>query len=52
MPKLSEINHQRAIREFEKADFWVARKGKHITIIPSGRRLDEKSGRNEYWLAS
>jgi len=31
MPKLSGINHQRAVKAFEKAGFWVARQGKHIT---------------------
>lgn len=32
MPKLSGINHQRAVRAFQKVGFWIAREGKHITI--------------------
>ncbi|WP_124976443.1 type II toxin-antitoxin system HicA family toxin [Aphanothece sacrum] len=32
MPKLSGINHQRAIKAFEKAEFYLARQGKHITM--------------------
>jgi predicted RNA binding protein YcfA (HicA-like mRNA interferase family) len=32
LPKLSGINHQRAVRAFEKAGFWIAREGKHITM--------------------
>ena len=26
------MNHQQAIKAFEKAGFWVARQGKHITM--------------------
>jgi len=26
------VNHQQAIKAFEKAGFWVARQGKHITM--------------------
>jgi hypothetical protein len=29
MPKLEGINHQRAIKAFKKAGFWIARKGKY-----------------------
>ncbi|MBI3787932.1 MAG: type II toxin-antitoxin system HicA family toxin [Ignavibacteriales bacterium] len=32
MPKLPGLNHQRAVRAFEKAGFWIAREGKHITM--------------------
>lgn len=32
MPSLPGINHQRAINAFEKAGFWIARQGKHITM--------------------
>ena len=38
MPKLSGINHQRAVRAFQKADFWIARKSKHITMT-NGERI-------------
>jgi predicted RNA binding protein YcfA (HicA-like mRNA interferase family) len=31
MPKLSGINHQRAVKAFKKVGFRIARKGKHIT---------------------
>jgi predicted RNA binding protein YcfA (HicA-like mRNA interferase family) len=32
MPKLSGINRKPAINAFEKAGFWIARKGKHVTM--------------------
>lgn len=32
MPKLSGINHLRAIKAFEKAGFRIIRQGKHITM--------------------
>ena len=38
MPKLPGINHQRAVRALEKAGFWVAREGKHITMT-NGERI-------------
>ncbi len=38
MPKLSGVNHQRAIRAFQKAGFWIAREGKHITMT-NGERI-------------
>lgn len=38
MPKLSGINHQRAVRAFEKAGFRVVRQGKHITMT-NGERI-------------
>ncbi|MBA3060756.1 MAG: addiction module toxin, HicA family [Nitrospirae bacterium] len=37
MPKLSGINHQRAVRAFQKVGFWIAREGKHITMTNSER---------------
>lgn len=38
MPKLSGINHQRAVKAFEKAGFRIARQGKHITMT-NGERI-------------
>ena len=38
MPKLSGINHQRAVRAFQKAGFWIAKEGKHITMT-NGERI-------------
>jgi len=38
MPKLAGINHQRAVKAFKNAGFWIARKGKHITIT-NGERI-------------
>jgi predicted RNA binding protein YcfA (HicA-like mRNA interferase family) len=32
MPKLPGVNHQQAIKAFEKAGFWIARQGKHVTM--------------------
>ncbi|MEK7448664.1 MAG: hypothetical protein AAB019_04180 [Planctomycetota bacterium] len=32
MPKLPGIPHQRAVKAFQKAGFWIARQGKHITM--------------------
>lgn len=37
MPKLSGINHQRAVKAFEKAGFWITRQGRHITMTNGGR---------------
>ena len=37
MPKLPGINHQRVVRAFEKAGFWIARQGKHITMTNGDR---------------
>lgn len=37
MPKLSGINHQRAVRAFQKAGFRIAREGKHITMTNGDR---------------
>jgi predicted RNA binding protein YcfA (HicA-like mRNA interferase family) len=38
MPNLPGVNHQRAIKAFEKAGFWIARQGKHITMT-NGERI-------------
>ncbi|MEO1496775.1 MAG: type II toxin-antitoxin system HicA family toxin [Planctomycetota bacterium] len=38
MPKLPGVNHQDAIRALEKADFVVAREGKH-TVMTNGERI-------------
>jgi predicted RNA binding protein YcfA (HicA-like mRNA interferase family) len=38
MPKLSSINHQRAVKAFKKAGFWIARQGKHVTMT-NGERI-------------
>ncbi len=32
MPKLSGVNHLRAIKAFEKVGFKIIRQGKHITM--------------------
>jgi predicted RNA binding protein YcfA (HicA-like mRNA interferase family) len=38
MPKLPGVNHQRAVKAFEKAGFWVVREGKHISMT-NGQRI-------------
>ena len=38
MPKLSGINHQRAVKAFKRIGFWIARQGKHITMT-NGERI-------------
>jgi predicted RNA binding protein YcfA (HicA-like mRNA interferase family) len=38
MPRLPGVNHQQAIRAFEKAGFWIARQGKHVTMT-NGERV-------------
>ena len=38
MPNFPGVNHQRAVKAFEKAGFWIARKGKHITMT-NGERI-------------
>jgi len=38
MPKLPGVNHQQAINTFEKAGFWIARQGKHVTMT-NGERV-------------
>jgi predicted RNA binding protein YcfA (HicA-like mRNA interferase family) len=37
MPKLSGINHKRAVKAFEKAGFWITRQRKHITMTDGER---------------
>ena len=37
MPKLPGINHQRAVKAFEKQGFWIARQGKHIAMTDGER---------------
>ncbi len=38
MPKLPGINHQRAVKAFEKVGFRITRQGKHITMT-DGKRI-------------
>ena len=38
MPKLPGINHERAVRAFEKLDFWITRQGKHVAMT-NGERI-------------
>ncbi|KPK89868.1 hypothetical protein AMJ80_09140 [bacterium SM23_31] len=38
MPKIPGVNHQNAIRAFEKAGFRVARHGKHV-VMTDGKRI-------------
>ena len=40
MPKSSGVgvNHQRAVKVFQKAGFWIVREGKHITMT-NGERI-------------
>ncbi len=38
MPKLPGVNHERAVKAFEKAGFQIARQGKHITMT-NGERV-------------
>ena len=38
MPKLPGVNHQRAVKAFEKAGYWIVRQGKHITMT-NGKRI-------------
>jgi hypothetical protein len=47
MPKLPGINHQRAVKAFEKAGFWIAREGKHITLA---KKLISKCYRTSFSL--
>jgi predicted RNA binding protein YcfA (HicA-like mRNA interferase family) len=37
MPKLTGISHQRAIKAFQQAGFWVVRQGKHISMTNGDR---------------
>jgi len=38
MPRVLGINHQRAVKAFEKSGFWIARQRKHITMT-NGERI-------------
>ena len=38
MVKLPGVNHKQAVKAFEKAGFWIARQGKHITMT-NGERI-------------
>ena len=38
MPQLPGINHERAVRALEKADFRIVRQGKH-TVMSDGVRI-------------
>ena len=38
MPKLSGVNHQRAVKALQKAGFWITREGKHVTMT-NGERI-------------
>jgi len=37
MPRLPGIDHQQAIKAFQKAGFWIARQGKHVTMTDGER---------------
>lgn len=37
MPKLAGIQHQRAVKAFEKAGFRVIREGKHTSMVKDDR---------------
>lgn len=37
MPRLAGIQHQRAVKAFEKAGFRVVREGKHISMVKEDR---------------
>jgi len=38
MPSLPGINHQWAIKAFQKTGFWITRQGKHVTMT-NGKRI-------------
>jgi predicted RNA binding protein YcfA (HicA-like mRNA interferase family) len=38
MSKLPGVNHRQAVKAFQKAGFWIAREGKHITLT-NGERI-------------
>jgi len=40
LPKLPGINHQKAVLTLEKADFYIARQGKHM--------CDDRRSKNSY----
>jgi hypothetical protein len=38
LPKIPGVNHLDAVRALEKAEFWIARQGKHI-VMTNGQRI-------------
>ena len=38
MPKLAGVNHQQAIRAFERLRYWIKRQGKHV-IMTNGETI-------------
>jgi predicted RNA binding protein YcfA (HicA-like mRNA interferase family) len=38
MPKISGVNHLKAMKALEKAGSWIARQGKHI-VMTNGERI-------------
>jgi hypothetical protein len=38
LPKIPGVNHLGAVRALEKAEFWIARQGKHI-VMTNGQRI-------------
>ena len=38
MPKISGVNHLKAVKALEKAGFWIARQGGHI-VMTNGTRI-------------
>ncbi len=38
MPRLPGVSHLQAIKAFEKAGFWIARQGRHVTMT-DGQRI-------------
>ena len=39
MPKLPGVNHQDAVRAFQKAGFWILRQGRHIIMTDGERKI-------------
>jgi predicted RNA binding protein YcfA (HicA-like mRNA interferase family) len=37
VPQLPGISHQRAVKAFQKAGFWIVRQGKHISMTHGER---------------
>jgi len=53
MPSIPDINHQRAVKAFIKAGFWITRQGKHITMTNGERiiTLPRKNPINAFTMA-
>jgi predicted RNA binding protein YcfA (HicA-like mRNA interferase family) len=51
MPKLPGINHQRAVKAFENAGFWVVREGKHISMTNGERIIPRNNPVNAFTMA-